>query len=142
MSDDGVLCIVEIPKRSRNKYEYDPGCGAIKLDRRLVSSVGCPIDYDDVPGTVAAGGDPLDVMVCVSEPTFPGCRIWARPIALFPMDDEKGRDDKQLSLEIAHVFSIYKQPAGHRVQVHGWSSATEALGVLATSRRRGAEGHG
>lgn len=161
MADEQVLCIVEIPKGSRNKYEHDPAYGGIKLDRFLVSSVVYPMDYGYVPDTLAEDGDPLDVMVCVSAPTFSGCRIWARPIALFRMTDEKGRDDKllcvpttdpqwrdthglddlpdQLCSEIAHFFSIYKQLEGHEVEVHGWVPTEEALEVLAASRARHVE---
>jgi inorganic pyrophosphatase len=158
-----ILCVVEIPKDSRNKYEFDASYGRIKLDRFLFSSVAYPMDYGYVPDTLAEDGDPLDVMVCVSEPTFPGCRIWARPIALFRMEDEKGPDDKllcvpttdptwksvhglsnlpdQLCTEIAHFFSIYKQPEGIEVTVRGWSDVEQALEVLASSRRRHTE-HG
>jgi inorganic pyrophosphatase len=158
MSDDPVLCIVEIPKGSRNKYEHDDAMGAIKLDRMLFSSVAYPMDYGYVPDTLAEDGDPLDVIVCVTEPTFPGCRIWASPVAVFRMDDEKGRDDKllcvpttdpawnqvtalddlpsQLRDEIAHFFSIYKQPEGKHVDVHGWLDRDTANAVLASSRRR------
>jgi inorganic pyrophosphatase len=163
VTDDRVLCIVEIPKGSRNKYEYDPEYGAIKLDRMLFSSVVYPMDYGFVPDTLAEDGDPLDAMVCVGEPTFPGCRIWARPIAVFRMEDEKGRDDKLLCVptsdpewdevhgpeglppqicdEIAHFFSIYKEPQGIEVKVHGWLDTREAQAVLASSRRRYAERH-
>jgi inorganic pyrophosphatase len=158
MSADRVLCIVEIPKGSRNKYEHDPCLGGIKLDRMPFSSVVYPMDYGYVPETLAEDGDPLDAIVCVSEPTFPGCRIWVRPVAAFRMDDEKRRDDKllcvpttdpawshvaslddlspQLCDEIAHFFSIYKQPEGHRVEVHGWSDTQIANTILADARRR------
>jgi inorganic pyrophosphatase len=86
-------CIVEIPKGSRNKYEWDPGLGAIKLDRFVSASVGYPTDYGYLPETLAPDGDPLDVLVCVSEPTFPGCVVPAKAIGLFRMADEKGPDD-------------------------------------------------
>jgi inorganic pyrophosphatase len=153
-----VLCVIETPKASRNKYQYDPALGGIKLDRMLFSSVVYPMDYGYVPGTLAEDGDPLDVMVCVAQASFPGCHVWGYPIALFRMDDEDGRDDKlvcvptsdplwshmrslddlprQLCDEIAHFFSIYKQPEGKHVEVHGWRDATEARRILAQSRRR------
>lgn len=158
MAAEEVLCVIEIPKGSRNKYEHDAELGGIRLDRFLFSSVVYPMDYGYVPDTLAEDGDPLDVMVCVSAATFPGCRIWARPIALFRMTDEKGQDDKllcvptsdpqwshmqslddlpaQMCEEIAHFFSIYKQPEGHEVDVQGWSSTEDAVEVLQASRRR------
>ena len=76
-----LLCFVEIPKGSRNKYEWDEELQAIKLDRFLFSSVVYPTDYGFIPDTLAADGDPLDAMVCVSEPTFPGCIIPVKAIA-------------------------------------------------------------
>src|SRR5207248_1525676 len=78
-----LTCIVEIPKGSRNKYEYDPDIGAIKLDRFISASVVYPTDYGYVPETLAPDGDPLDVLVCVSEPTFPGCIVVAKAVGLF-----------------------------------------------------------
>lgn len=156
--NDPILCIVEIPQGSRNKYELDLELGAIKLDRFLFSSVVYPTDYGYVPDTMAADGDPLDVMICVSAPTFPGCRIEGKVIGLFRMRDDKGQDDKLLCVprrdpnwshmnrledlpaplrdEISHFFSIYKQPEGKEVTVEGWYSAEEGLGVLEDSRRR------
>ncbi len=90
MSELELTCVVEIPKGSRNKYEYDPELGAVKLDRFISASVVYPTDYGFVPGTLAADGDPLDVLVCVSEPTFPGCVVPAKVVGLFKMADEKG----------------------------------------------------
>src|ERR1700738_5003616 len=92
--------MVEIPKGSRNKYEWDPELKAIKLDRFLFSSVVYPADYGFIPGTLGEDGDPLDAMVCVSEPTFPGCVIHVKPIALLRMRDEKGVDDKILCVPL------------------------------------------
>jgi inorganic pyrophosphatase len=158
MSAKTVVCIVEIPKGSRNKYEFDAELGRIKLDRFLFSSVVYPTDYGYVPETLAEDGDPLDVMICVSEATFPNCRIEGKIIGLFRMRDDKGLDDKllcvpcrdpnwshmerledvpgQLRDEIAHFFSIYKQPEGKHVIVDGWRAAQEGLAVLEDSRRR------
>ena len=90
--------IIEIPKGSRNKYEYDHETHAIKLDRFLFASVVYPTDYGFIPDTLSLDGDPLDVMVCVSEPTFPGCVIEVKPIALFRMEDDQGVDDKVLAV--------------------------------------------
>ena len=89
-----LLAFVEIPKGSRNKYEYDEGIGQVVLDRFLSSSMVYPTDYGFLMGHRGRDGDPLDAMVCVSEPTFPGCVIPVKPIALFKMHDEKGEDDK------------------------------------------------
>jgi inorganic pyrophosphatase len=152
-----LLVFVEIPKGSRNKYEYDEGIGHLVLDRFLSSSMVYPTDYGFLMGHRGRDGDPLDAMVCVSEPTFPGCVIPVKPIALFAMEDEKGIDDKivcvpthdpgwnhaetledipeQLQREITHFFSVYKQLEGKEVQVNGWKSREEALEVVADGRR-------
>jgi inorganic pyrophosphatase len=153
-----LICRVEIPQGSRNKYEWDPEVGAIFLSRFLSASVVYPTDYGFFPETLAPDGDPLDALVCVSEPTFPGCLIEVKPIALLGMSDEEGSDDKvlcvpctdpnwkdleqledisvQLRTEIEHFFSIYKQPEGKPVEVTGWRSREDALAVLADSRAR------
>jgi inorganic pyrophosphatase len=152
-----LLVLVEIPKGSRNKYEFDEGVGRLVLDRFLSSSMVYPTDYGFLMGHRGRDGDPLDAMVCVSEPTFPGCVIPVKPIALFVMQDEKGEDDKvvcvpthdpgwnhaetledipeQLQREITHFFSVYKQLEGKEVQVDGWRSLEEALEVIADGRR-------
>jgi inorganic pyrophosphatase len=152
-----LLVLVEIPKGSRNKYEYDEGIGHLVLDRFLSSSMVYPTDYGFLMGHRGRDGDPLDAMVCVSEPTFPGCVIPVKPIALFGMQDEKGVDDKivcvpthdpgwnhaetledipeQLQREITHFFSVYKQLEGKEVQVDGWQSREKALEVIADGRR-------
>jgi inorganic pyrophosphatase len=152
-----LLALVEIPKGSRNKYEYDEGIGHIVLDRFLSSSMVYPTDYGFLMGHRGRDGDPLDAMICVSEPTFPGCVIPVKPIALFAMSDEKGIDDKivcvptqdpgwnhansledipkALQAEIFHFFSVYKQLEGKEVEVEGWKSREEALDVIAEGRR-------
>jgi len=152
-----LLAYVEIPKGSRNKYEYDEGIGEVILDRFLSSSMVYPTDYGFLLGHRGRDGDPLDAMVCVSEPTFPGCVIPVKPIALFVMEDEKGKDDKivcvpthdpgwntaetladipeAMQREITHFFSVYKQLEGKEVRVEGWRSLEEALDVIADARR-------
>ena len=167
--DDGALtCFVEIPKGSRNKYEYDVEAGVIKLDRFLFSSMVYPTDYGFIPETLALDGDPLDAMVCVSEATFPGCVIAVKPIALFKMEDDKGIDDKILCVplhdpswntldtledlsdalrnEIEHFFSVYKDLEQKRVRVEGWFSREDALEEIEAARERfreqGGEGSG
>jgi inorganic pyrophosphatase len=158
VADDSFACIVEIPKGSRNKYEYDHERDVIKLDRFLFSSVVYPTDYGFIPDTLSLDGDPLDVMVCVSEPTFPGCMIDVRPIALFRMEDDAGVDDKvlavpltdpgwntletldevpnQLQNEISHFFTVYKQLESKRVEVEGWFSREDAIKEIEASRAR------
>ena len=89
MADDSLYAVVEIPKGSSNKYEWDEELGAIKLDRLLFSSLGYPTDYGFFQDTLAGDGDPLDAMIAVSEPTFPGCLIEVKPVALFRMRDQK-----------------------------------------------------
>ena len=151
-----TICFVEIPKGSRNKYEWDEELQAIKLDRFLFSSVVYPTDYGFIPDTLGEDGDPLDAMVCVSEPTFPGCVIPVKVIALFRMRDDKGVDDKvccvpledpnwnhmetlddlpqPLRDEISHFYSIYKQPEGKHVMVDGWFSREDAMTAIDEAR--------
>ncbi len=159
MADDATLnVLVEIPKGSRNKYEWDEELQAIKLDRYLFSSVVYPTDYGFIPQTWALDNDPLDAMVCVTDPTFPGCVIEVKVIALFRMSDDQGEDDKVLCVplqdpnwgtieqledlpkrflnEIEHFFAIYKQPEGKEVSVGGWFGRGEALEEIEASRGR------
>ena len=158
MTGEPVNCLVEIPKGSRNKYVWDEDLGAIKLDRFLFSSVVYPTDYGFIPRTQSLKGEPLDAMVCVSEPTFPGCVIPVRVIAVLRTSDEAGQDDKllcvpfsdpnwseledledlppQLRSEIEHFFSIYKIPEGKEVEVHGWEDRDVARQLLDESRGR------
>jgi len=153
-----LSCIIEIPKGSRNKYEWDRERGRFVLDRFLFSSVVYPTDYGFIPDTLGRDGDPLDIMCCVSEPTFPGCMIIVRPIALFRMEDDAGVDDKVLGVplsdpawsvmekledlpdgqrrEIAHFFSIYKDLEQKTVTVDGWYSREEAVEEIEASRER------
>jgi inorganic pyrophosphatase len=157
VESDELLALVEIPKGSRNKYEYDEEVDAIILDRFLSSSTVYPTDYGYLIGHRGRDGDPLDALVCVSEPTFPGCVIPVKAIALFKMRDEKGVDDKvvcvpthdpgwntaktlddipeQLQREITHFFTVYKQLEGKEVEVEGWRPLEEAHEVLEDGRR-------
>ena len=96
--DRTIDVIVEIPKGSRNKYEYDHERNVIRLDRRLFSATFYPADYGFVPDTLAEDGDPLDVLVLLDEPTFPGCLVECRPVGVFWMSDEKGPDAKIISV--------------------------------------------
>jgi inorganic pyrophosphatase len=92
--EDEIVILVEIPRGSRNKYEYEPALSGIVLDRRLFTSTVYPADYGFVEGTLADDGDPVDALVLVGDPTFPGCRIRGRAVAVLRMLDEKGPDDK------------------------------------------------
>jgi inorganic pyrophosphatase len=151
-------CLVEVPKGSRNKYEWDERLQAIKLERFLFSSVHYPTDYGFIKGTLSEKGSALDAMVCVSAPTFPGIVIPVKVIAVFRTRDEAGRDDKLLCVpledpnwnemetledipatlrtEIEHFWSIYKEPEGKPVEIQGWQDRDVALEVLEEGRRR------
>jgi inorganic pyrophosphatase len=158
VSTEPLFCYVEIPKGSRNKYEYDSEIGAIKLDRLLYSSIVYPTDYGFIPDTLGEDGDELDAMVCVTEATFPGCVIEVKPIALLRMSDEAGVDDKilcvpvsdptwnkleklddlpkQMTDEITHFFSVYKDLEQKTVKVDGWYSRGDAEEEVEEARRR------
>ena len=154
-----VHCIVEIPKGSRNKYEWDEEMQAIRLDRFLFSSVVYPTDYGYIPNTLAEDGDPLDALVLVGDPTFPGCRIRVRAVGVFHMADEKGPDEKVLCVplndpswsgisdihdvpprlrdEIEHFFQVYKDLEQEgKVTTRGFGNLAEALEVLEAARAR------
>jgi inorganic pyrophosphatase len=157
VSED-LHAFVEIPKGSRNKYEWDPELRAIRLDRFLFSSVVYPTDYGFIPDTLAGDGDPLDAVICVSEATFPGCMIAVNAIGLLEMRDEKGEDEKvlcvprndpnwdtierledlpnQLRDEIANFFSIYKQLESKDVEVAGWHPRDAAYEAIERARTR------
>jgi len=155
---------IEIPKGQRNKYEVDHSTGRIRLDRMLFTSTRYPADYGFIENTLGEDGDPLDALVLVDEPTFPGCQIRSRAIGMFRMTDEMGGDDKVLCvpandprkehlrdifhmpeferLEIQHFFEIYKElEPGKSVEGATWVGRTEAEREIANSRRRLAE-HG
>ena len=158
MNHDRFTCIIEIPKGSRNKYEFDPKLGAIKLDRFISASVVYPTDYGYIPESLAPDGDALDVLLCVSEPTFPGCHVLAKAIGLFKMADEKGADDHVvcvplqdpgwntledvddlphlLRAEITHFFTVYKDldPDRHS-EVKGWAGRDAAHDAIEQARQ-------
>ena len=157
-----LVCVVEIPKGGRNKYEYDPHLQGIKFDRLLVSAATYPTDYGYIRDTLGLDGDPLDALVCLSEPTFPGCLIPVKPVGMFRMADEKGIDDKiicvplhdpywnvyedyddlplPLRQEIEQFFSIYKEIEGKDVEIGGWARVTEAAREIAQSLERATAG--
>jgi len=157
-TDATVLAFIEIPRGSRNKYEYDEATRAFRLDRVLYSSVHYPTDYGFIPDTLAEDGDHLDILVLVQEPTFPGCLIDARPIGGLDMADEKGSDFKVLAVPVgdpryAHVstledlgehwlreietfFATYKLLEPKQTEVLGWHGIDETRAVIARCRAR------
>ena len=144
--------LIEIPKGSRNKYEYDFQLKKIRYDRMIFSSMMYPADYGFMPETLALDGDPLDVLVLVTEPTFPGCVIEVKPIGVFHMADEKGPDEKMICVpvsdpiwnlledlddvnshlkkEIEHFFQVYKDLEEKKVDVGGWGDVNEAKEIV------------
>jgi inorganic pyrophosphatase len=154
-----VVVFVEVPSGSRNKYEYDVESGSIMLDRRLFVSMSYPADYGFVEGTLGEDGDPLDALVLVGDPTFPGCRIASRIVGVFHMADEKGPDEKiicvplrdpawmrvsdvhdippELRNEIEHFFQVYKDlERGASTETRGFGNRAEAEAIVAGARAR------
>lgn len=150
--------MVEIPRGSRNKYEFDPKRQRFRLDRVLYASVHYPTDYGFVLDTLGADGDPLDALVIIDEPTFSGCVIEARPVGVLSMRDEHGGDDKILTVpvgdprfdhiadigdvpagqlaEIEYFFATYKTLEGTTTNVVGWKSADDADKIIQDARER------
>ncbi len=153
-----VYVVVEIPRKSRNKYEYDERDGFMKLDRVLFSSLEYPGDYGFIPRTLHRDGDPLDVLVMTNEPTFSGCVIEARPLGVFRLIDKGDEDDKILAVphtdplsdeyrvledvsahflqEVAHFFSVYKDLESADVEARGWDGRDEAYREVEDAVRR------
>ncbi|GHA96270.1 inorganic diphosphatase [Streptomyces termitum] len=154
--------LIEIPKGSRNKYEVDHETGRIRLDRRLFTSTAYPTDYGYVENTLGEDGDPLDALVILDEPTFPGCVIKCRAVGMFRMTDEAGGDDKLLCvpatdprmehlrdiqhvpefdrLEIQHFFEVYKDlEPGKSVEGADWVGRAEAEAEIEKSIARAKE---
>jgi inorganic pyrophosphatase len=153
-----LLVLIEIPKGSRNKYEYDKQRKLVRFDRMLFSAVHYPSDYGFIMDTLGEDGDPLDALVLVGEPTFPGCLMEVKPIGLFNMWDEKGRDEKilcvpvsdphwnhlerledlnpHLLIEIEHFFQVYKVLEEKKVGVEGWQGVEQALQIVREAQER------
>jgi inorganic pyrophosphatase len=150
---------IEIPAGQRNKYEVDHHTGRIRLDRMLFTSTRYPHDYGFIENTLGEDGDPLDALVLLSEPTFPGCLIACRAVGMFHMRDEAGGDDKVLciptndprnahirdlddisdfdQLEIQHFFETYKDlEPGKSVEGAHWAGREEAEAEVLRSRER------
>ncbi|CAN5864732.1 inorganic diphosphatase [soil metagenome] len=145
---DEMTVVVEIPRGSRNKYELDKETGLFRLDRVLYSAVHYPGDYGFFPQTYALDNDPLDALVMVTVPTFPGCAIDVRPLGLFRMKDRDEMDEKILCVpsadplyddyesiadvpahflrEVEHFFTVYKDLEGARVHPMGWEDRESA----------------
>ncbi len=162
MAKEEMLALVEIPKGCRNKYEYDDKLGRFVLDRVLYSPMHYPTDYGMILDTLHTDGDPLDVMVVVNEPTFPGCVVPVRPVGVLIMRDEKGEDEKVLAVpvgdprfkdvntledlpahllrEIEHFFKVYKDLEGKRTEVDGWQDAAKAWELFHAAQERRAKG--
>ena len=161
VTSEPVVVFVEIPSGSRNKYELDPELGAIVLDRRLFTSMSYPADYGFIEGTMGGDGDPLDALVFVGDPTFPGCRIRVRPVGVFHMTDEKGPDEKILCVplrdpafmrvydihdiapefrdEIEHFFQVYKDIEAGKTETRGFGNRAEAEEIILAGRERAAQ---
>lgn len=158
MKNDEFDVLIEIPKGSRNKYEVDKASGRIRLDRMIFSSMQYPADYGYVENTLGLDGDPLDVLVFISEPTFPGCIIHVRLLGVFLMSDDKGQDEKLLCVpisdpfwgryhnmdelnphllkELEHFFRVYKDLENKKVDIQGFASKEVALQILEDARKR------
>jgi inorganic pyrophosphatase len=157
-----VDVLIEIPRGQRNKYEMDHASGRIRLDRVLFTSTRYPADYGYIEDTLAGDGDPLDALVLLDEPTFPGCLIRCRVIGMFRMRDEKGADDKVLCvpsgdprmeplqdiyhvpefyrLQIQHFFEVYKAlEPGKLVQAETWADRAAAEAEIEACCKRAAE---
>jgi inorganic pyrophosphatase len=157
---DVVEVVVEIPRGSRNKYEYDMQAGVFRLDRVLSSAVFYNFDYGYITDTLSEDGDPTDALLLIDEPTFPGCHVFARPVGCLEMSDEKGADFKILCVavgdphqahvsklsdirphrlvEIEHFFQTYKLLEDKTVDVIGWEDVTRARAELEADRQRAA----
>jgi inorganic pyrophosphatase len=150
--------LIEIPRGSRNKYEYDFDMKRIRFDRMLYSSMMYPADYGFIPETLALDNDPLDVLVWFTEPTFPGCVAEVKPIGVFYMADDKGDDEKIICVpvsdpiackmndlsdvnehfqkEVEHFFQVYKDLENKKVDVRGWGDRAAAEKLIAECTER------
>ena len=147
-----VEAFIEIPTGSQNKYEFDEERGIFKLDRVLYSPMHYPTEYGYLNNTLALDGDPLDILVYTTFPTFPGCVIDARVIGVLNMSDDKGQDEKVLAVpvhdprfddvftlddmpkhvldEIAHFFQVYKDLENKVTKIEGWEGPDSAAKLI------------
>jgi inorganic pyrophosphatase len=153
-----VNAVIEIPRGQTNKYEYDKKLHVFRLDRNLYSPVHYPGDYGFIPSTLSLDGDPLDVLVLVDAPSFPGCLMTVRPIGMLEMVDQGKEDEKILAvgtnnplfkdirdctnlyphllLEIEHFFSVYKELEAKTTKIVGWQGAEQAKTAVSECRER------
>lgn len=153
-----VNAVIEIPRDSVNKYEYDKELHVFRLDRTLFSPVHYPGDYGFIPCTLGLDGDPLDVLVLVEAPSFPGCLMEVRPIGVLRMVDQGRSDEKILAVaesdpiyreiqnctqvsphklrEIEHFFAIYKSLEGKETEIKGWAGVEAARQIISEGQRR------
>lgn len=156
MKNDVVEAVVEIPFRSRNKYEIDKITGKIKLDRVLYSAMGYPAEYGIIENTLAPDGDPLDILIIATEPTYPGCIVPCRVVGYLTMIDNGKEDYKLISVvdcdprydevneledvssfvlkEIKNFFENYKALQNIEVSVGSYHSKKEALQLIEICR--------
>jgi inorganic pyrophosphatase len=161
---DSIDVVVEIPKGSRNKYEFDHSAGVMRLDRRLFSATTYPADYGFIPNTLADDGDPLDALVILEDATFSGCWVKARPLGVFFMEDERGKDAKiicvlhgdplwervedveqlpaQMLAEIRHFFDVYKMlEPNKQASTIGYGDRDAAIEEIESACRRAGNSH-
>lgn len=164
--DETVMVRVEVPKGTRNKYEWDEERQALVFDRRLFAAVTFPTDYGEILDTLAEDGDPIDAIMCISESTFPGCLVQAKPIGvLLAVDSSDGdRDDKVLCVpdsdpawadldsvgdlpqnladEIWHFFTIYGDFQNKKLELERWGTSDDALNLIREGQERFREREG
>jgi inorganic pyrophosphatase len=153
-----INAVVEVPGGQTNKYEYDRSLQVFRLDRPLYASVHYPGDYGFVPGTLAPDGDPLDILILLPAPTFPGCLIEVRPVGVLAMRDQQKPDEKVLAVastspthrqvrdhtdfaphvlrEIEHFFAVYKELEGKHTEIGGWRGSREAQELVRSAHER------
>ncbi|BCU81749.1 inorganic pyrophosphatase [Polycladomyces abyssicola] len=153
-----VDAFIEIPSGSQNKYEYDKEKGVFRLDRVLYSPMHYPTEYGYLESTLAEDGDPLDILVLTTFPTFPGCVIRSRVIGVLLMSDDKGQDEKLLAVpaddprwdhvkslddvaphvlkEIEHFFQVYKDLENKETKIEGWKDAQFAADLYQACLKR------
>ncbi|MGP3610305.1 MULTISPECIES: inorganic diphosphatase [Anoxybacillaceae] len=153
-----VEVTIEVPRGEQNKYEFDESTGKIKLDRVLFSPMFYPCDYGHIENTLALDGDPLDVLVLTTNPTFPGCVIDTRIVGALIMSDDKGQDEKLIGVplsdprwenvhslkdvnphtlrEIKHFFERYKELENKETTIIGWEGRDVALKLIKSCQDR------
>src|SRR3954470_8720373 len=93
-----INVVIETPSGSRNKYDYDEASGGFELHSVLPMGMSFPFDFGFIPGTKADDGDPVDVLLLLSEPAIPGCVVHARPIGVVKIQQGKERNDRVIAV--------------------------------------------